>query len=80
MLKHHLLIVNTTPLGTTPNTLECPEIPYKYLTKNHLLVDLIYNPSETLFLQKGKEMNTRILNGNAMLVHQAEESWKIWNS
>ena len=80
VLKHHLLIVNTTPLGTTPNTLECPEIPYKYLTKNHLLVDLIYNPSETLFLQKGKEMNTRILNGNAMLVHQAEESWKIWNS
>ncbi|MEZ7838312.1 MAG: shikimate dehydrogenase [Flavobacteriales bacterium] len=80
VFKHHLLVVNTTPLGTSPNINECPEIPYKYLTEKHLLVDLVYNPSETLFLKKGKKQNATILNGNAMLIHQAEAAWAIWNS
>jgi len=80
VLKHHLLIVNTTPLGTSPNINECPDIPYQYITENHLLVDLVYNPAETLFLKKGKEKRATILNGKSMLVHQAEEAWKIWNS
>ena len=80
VLKHHLLIVNTTPLGTSPNINECPDIPYQYITESHLLVDLVYNPAETLFLKKGKEKGANILNGKSMLIHQAEEAWKIWNS
>ena len=80
ILKHHLLIVNTTPLGTIPNINECPNIPYQYLTEKHLLVDLVYNPEETLFLKKGKKNLANILNGKSMLIHQAEEAWKIWNS
>ena len=80
VLKHHLLIVNTTPLGTSPNINECPNIPYQYITEKHLLVDLVYNPKETLFLKKGRENLANILNGTSMLIHQAEEAWKIWNS
>ena len=80
VLKHHLLIVNTTPLGTAPNINECPDIPYQFITEQHLLVDLVYNPEETLFLKKGKENLANILNGKSMLIHQAEEAWKIWNS
>tara|TARA_B100000683_G_scaffold199627_1_gene192839 strand:+ start:873 stop:1601 length:729 start_codon:yes stop_codon:yes gene_type:complete len=80
ILKHHLLIVNTTPLGTIPNINECPNIPYQYITENHLLVDLVYNPEETLFLKKGRKNLANILNGKSMLIHQAEEAWKIWNS
>jgi len=80
VLKHHLLIVNTTPLGTFPNIEDCPQIPYEYLTSQHLLFDLVYNPTETLFLKKGKEKGTMILNGQSMLVHQAEEAWKIWTT
>ena len=80
VLKHHLLIVNTTPLGTSPNTNECPNIPYQYITEKHLLVDLVYNPEETLFLKKGRKNLANILNGKSMLIHQAEEAWKIWNS
>ena len=34
VLKHHLLIVNTSPLGTSPNINECPNIPYQYIQKN----------------------------------------------
>ena len=79
VLKHHLLIVNTTPLGTTPNINECPSIPYQFITEQHLLVDLVYNPEETLFLKKGRKKLANILNGKSMLIHQAEEAWKIWN-
>ena len=80
VFKHHLLIVNTTPLGTNPNSNGYPEIPYQYLSEKHLLVDLVYNPSETLFLKKGKEHKASILNGKAMLIHQAEAAWEIWNT
>jgi len=80
VLKHHLLIINTTPLGTSPNINECPNIPYQYITEKHLLVDLVYNPEETLFLKKGRKNLANILNGKSMLIHQAEEAWKIWNS
>ena len=80
VIKHHLLIVNTTPLGTAPKINECPDIPYQFITEQHLLVDLVYNPEETLFLKKGRKNLANILNGKSMLIHQAEEAWKIWNS
>lgn len=80
VIKHHLLIVNTTPVGTSPNIAKCPTIPYQFISEKHLLVDLVYNPEETLFLKKGKEKRALILNGKSMLIHQAEAAWKIWNS
>ena len=73
------IIINTTPLGTHPNTIEFPKIPYENLNSNHLLFDLIYNPSETKFLKYGKAKGATIKNGLEMLQIQAEESWNIWN-
>jgi shikimate dehydrogenase len=80
VMASHTLIINTTPLGTYPNITEAPPIPYDLLTSRHHLYDLVYNPEETLFLQKGKQQGAQIQNGADMLVIQAEESWKIWNS
>jgi shikimate dehydrogenase len=79
MIGMHSLIINTTPLGMSPNTDDCPPIPYGHITSAHYLFDLIYNPSQTLFLQKGKNAGARIKNGADMLSIQAEESWMIWN-
>ena len=79
ILKEHLLIVNTTPLGTFPHIEECPSVPYQFITARHYLFDLVYNPSKTLFLQKGEEKGAAIKNGADMLEIQAEESWRIWN-
>ena len=75
----HNIIINTTPLGTNPKINDFPKIPYNYLNKNHLLFDLIYNPSETKFLKYGKEKKSTIKNGLEMLHIQAETSWNIWN-
>jgi len=80
IIKNHTIIINCTPVGTFPNTDSAPEIPYQFITKNHLVYDLIYNPAETLFLKKCKENGAVTKNGLEMLEIQAEESWKIWNS
>lgn len=80
IITEHTLIINTTPLGTYPNIQECPNIPYTFLTDKHLLFDLVYNPSTTMFMQKGLNQNATAVNGYDMLVYQAEENWKIWNN
>lgn len=80
IMDKYRLIINTTPLGMYPATDTAPEIPYQYLTKEHLLYDLVYNPEETLFLQKGKQQGATIKNGYEMLILQAEVSWQIWNT
>ena len=73
------IIINCTPLGTSPNTKEFPPIPYNYFTSNHIAFDLIYNPEETQFLKKAKKKGAITKNGYEMLQLQAEKAWKIWN-
>lgn len=79
VIEEYELIVNCTPLGTSPDVNQCPAIPYQYLTSNHILYDLVYNPEETLFLKKGKEKKATVKNGYEMLELQALEAWNIWN-
>lgn len=79
LVAGHPLLINTTPLGTYPDTAVCPPLPYEGISEGHLLYDLVYNPPLTLFLQKGKERGATVKNGEEMLVIQAEESWRIWN-
>jgi shikimate dehydrogenase len=80
ILKDHLLVINTTPLGMYPQTDYLPPIPYECLTKDHYVYDLIYNPARTLFLQKAEMRGATIKNGLEMLHVQAEKSWQIWNN
>lgn len=78
LIAQNTILINCTPLGTSPNITECVPIPYNAITPNHLLYDLIYNPVETTFLKKGKEQGATIKNGLEMLQLQAEKSWEIW--
>jgi shikimate dehydrogenase len=80
IMNDYNVIINCSPVGTFPNENSCPDIPYQLLTSNHYLFDLVYNPVKTLFLKKGEEKKASIQNGYEMLVIQAEENWKIWNS
>lgn len=74
------LIVNTTPLGMHPHVDALPPIPYGSIGPRHVLIDLVYNPSETAFLREGKRRGATTVNGLAMLHAQAEASWAIWNA
>ena len=79
IISEHTIIINSTPLGTFPETNLCPNIPYQHITSKHLLYDLIYNPAISTFLKKGKNNGAIIKNGLEMLQLQAEKSWQIWN-
>lgn len=80
VMRSHLVIVNTTPLGTWPNTEACPDIPYDFITPGHLCFDLVYNPETTTFMKKAAEHGATVKNGLEMLHLQAIGAWKIWNS
>ncbi|MDR6846059.1 shikimate dehydrogenase [Flavobacterium granuli] len=76
---NYQIIINCTPVGTTPNVDLFPLIPYEFFTEKHIAYDLIYNPAETQFLNKAKAQGAQIKNGLDMLIFQAEKAWKIWN-
>ena len=80
IIKETKLIINTTPLGMSPNTDGMPPISYENITKDHYIYDLIYNPARTQFLQKAEIRGATIKNGLEMLHVQAEKSWQIWNN
>ena len=77
-VKAYQVIINCTPLGTYPNTNECPDIPYDAINETHLVFDLIYNPEESKFLTISKLKGATICNGSKMLELQAEKAWRIW--
>ena len=79
LLSEYTIIINCSPVGTFPNVNQKPAIPYQFITHDHLLYDLIYNPKETSFLSEGMKKGAYTKNGYEMLVLQAEESWRIWN-
>jgi shikimate dehydrogenase len=78
-IDSHQIIINCTPLGTFPDINTFPPIPFEYLSENHLLYDLVYNPEVTEFLKKGKHYNCKTKNGLEMLQIQAEKSYIIWS-
>ncbi len=79
VINEFTVIVNSTPLGTFPEVDVAPDIPYRLLTAEHLLYDLVYNPEETKFLRLGREYGATIKNGYEMLELQALAAWEIWN-
>lgn len=80
IIEDCFLIINCTPVGMYPHIDKQPDIPYQYLTKKHLLFDLVYNPKESLFLKAGASLGAKTKSGLEMLYLQAEASWKIWNN
>ncbi len=79
-VANHLLLINTTPVGTFPNSEEMLPIPLEGIGKDHLVYDLIYNPEKTKFLKEAEKKGATIKNGYEMLELQAEKSYEIWKS
>lgn len=79
ILMNYTVIVNASPVGMSPIIDACPDIPYEFLTPRHVCFDLVYNPEETLFLQKASAAGAAVKNGLEMLHLQAEGAWKYWN-
>lgn len=78
VMRECKVIANCTPLGMKPHEDEKPDIPYEWITKEHVLFDCIYNPEKTKFLEEGEKRGAQIVNGEAMFRAQAEEAWKTF--
>ena len=78
-LQEYEVIVNCSPVGMFPKVDQAPAIPYEYITPRHLLFDCVYNPEDTLFMQKGRAQGATVKNGLEMLHLQAIASWRFWN-
>ena len=76
----HTLIVQTTPVGMWPNIEAHIEFPFHQLNPTHVVIDLIYNPAQTTFMQKCEERGAITLNGQTMLNAQAETAWQLFKS
>ncbi len=78
IIQQNPLIINATPVGMGADCNACLPLPYSAITPQHLLIDLIYRPEVTTFLQKGKVQGASTFNGLPMLIGQAEASWRFW--
>ena len=79
VLRDYTVLVNCSPVGMFPRVDAAPDLPYELLTPRHLLFDLVYNPLDTLFMQKGRAQGAVVKNGLEMLHLQAAASWEFWN-
>ena len=78
MVADYKIVVNATPVGKYPNEDQYPDFPYRFLTKDHICYDLIYNPEETMFMKKSAKYGAETKNGIEMLLLQAFDSYEIW--
>ena len=80
VMDAHTIVVNCTPLGMYPDIESLPDIPYQYITHQHLLYDCVYNPACTAFLREGQVRGARTVNGLDMLYAQADVAWEVWDA
>ncbi len=70
------LIINATSVGIKKNE----EIKLDNSKLNgQLFYDLIYNPSQTKFLENAKKSGKKIENGKSMFIYQAMKAFEIWH-
>ena len=71
------LIMNASPVGMFPKVDCCP-VSDNLIQKCSAVFDVIYNPTETLFMKKAREAGKTAVGGSAMLVWQAVRAHEIW--
>jgi len=77
-LSNISLIVNTTPVGMTPNIDQSPW-PENILFPPHAAIyDLVYNPRETKLVKDACSQGLSATTGLGMLIEQAALSFEIW--
>ena len=72
------LVVNATPLGTEGGDVAALPVAAAHLGAGQLVVDLVYEPPVTSFLDTAESRGCRVANGLAMLVHQAALQFELW--
>ena len=78
IIHHSSLLVNTTPLGMTPNTETTPLPEDAILSKHTFIYDLVYNPRETKLVKDARAQGLSATTGLGMLIEQAALAFEKW--
>ncbi len=70
------IIVDATPLGMQPS--DPMSVDPAHFPKHAIVVDLVYNPSETKLLRAAKKQGCKVFNGLGMLLYQGAISFELW--
>ena len=76
--EHFDTLINATPVGMYPKCDACA-VTDEVIANADFVFDAIYNPKETLLIQKAKAMGKTAVGGMAMLVWQAVSAHEIWD-
>lgn len=79
LLAQYPLIIQCTPLGMEPHTDQVPPLDLEGLGRNHAVLDLVYRPNRTRFLDACRQRGARTLGGLTMFRVQAEASLRFWS-
>ena len=71
------IIINATSLGLNQD--DKLNLNFSKIKKNKLFYDVIYNPTETHFLNIGKKLGNKCENGKLMFIYQALEAFELWH-
>lgn len=72
------IIINTTPIGMYPNDNVDAPIKTDRINERHVVMDIIYNPLETVFLRQSRLKGAKTINGTSMLINQGLVSFEIF--
>ncbi len=73
------LIVQTTPVGMSPDEDSCVDFPFEQLRPGQVVCDLVYNPPLTKFLRHaGRIAGVRTVGGAGMLLNQGALAFELW--
>lgn len=76
--KHYDIVINTTTLGMTPNINSSPLNDMPFIDDSSFVYDMIYNPSETLFLKMAKNKGAKTSNGLGMFIYQGMLAYELF--
>ncbi|RLC20347.1 MAG: shikimate dehydrogenase, partial [Deltaproteobacteria bacterium] len=71
------ILINTTSLGMTPSMQTTP-VPKKYLEKDMVVMDIVYNPLKTLLLKDAESLGCTTVDGVEMFVYQGAFQFEQW--
>ncbi|MBW9220724.1 shikimate dehydrogenase [Methanothermococcus sp. SCGC AD-155-M21] len=77
-IEDYNIIIHTTPVGMYPNINTKPIIDVDKINKDMVVMDLIYNPRETVLLKESRNRAAKTINGLGMLVYQGAIAFEIW--
>lgn len=77
-LSHYDVVINTTSVGMASQIDNCPIEDMSFIDKNTAVVDMIYNPWETIFLKRARENGAKTVNGLGMLIYQGILAYELF--